>query len=74
MAAQHRLLSALQANEAEIVTRYTREKSPAPDEYWVHDAKFNYELLDFQNRGTSRGVVITAGRLDIAPGMRFIRS
>jgi hypothetical protein len=47
MAAQHRLLSALHANEAEIVTRYAREKSPAPDEYWVHDAKFNYELLDF---------------------------
>jgi hypothetical protein len=47
MAAQHRLLSALQANEPEIVARYSRERSPKPDEYWVHDAKFNHELLDF---------------------------
>jgi len=47
MAAQGRLLSAFQANEAAIVERYSREKSPTPDEYWVHDAKFNYELLAF---------------------------
>jgi hypothetical protein len=47
MAAQDRLLRSLQANEEQIVARYGRQKSPTPDEYWVHDAKFNYQLLDF---------------------------
>lgn len=52
MASQERLLNALQANEAAIVARYGRKASPDPDEYWVHDAKFNRRLLDFlESRG-----------------------
>ncbi|HEX5369422.1 MAG TPA: hypothetical protein VFY10_08420 [Dehalococcoidia bacterium] len=47
MAAQDRLLTALRANESKVVARYSREKSPNQDEYWVHDAKFNSELLEF---------------------------
>src|SRR5579871_1372062 len=45
--AQLRMLGQIQGHLQEIRDKYGRSKSPAQDEYWIHDAKFNGELLRF---------------------------
>lgn len=46
-AAQLSLLDKLRTHGAEIDSRYSHGRSPNPDEYWIHDAKFSGELLDY---------------------------
>jgi hypothetical protein len=48
--AQRRLLEKLREHEAEILRKYDRGHAPAADEYWIHDAKFNVELLEYLTR------------------------
>lgn len=43
--AQHWLLTKLREHAHEIQQRYDRAHAPIPDEYWIHDAKFNQALL-----------------------------
>jgi hypothetical protein len=45
--AQHRLLERLRQHEDEIVAQFTRARAPVPDEYWVHDAKFNGSMIEY---------------------------
>jgi hypothetical protein len=45
--AQLRMLGQIQEHLQAIRDKYGRSKSPAQDEYWIHDAKFNSELLRF---------------------------
>jgi hypothetical protein len=45
--AQQRLLGMLRSHEKEILNRYQRAQAPIPDEYWIHYAKFNYELIEY---------------------------
>lgn len=45
--AQRHLLDKLRMHEDEIKLKYGRSQSPSPDDYWVHDAKFNNELLEY---------------------------
>jgi hypothetical protein len=44
---QQRLLEYLREHEAEILRKYQRNHAPSHDGYWVHDAKFNIELLNY---------------------------
>lgn len=46
-AAQRRLLEKIRAHKAEIVSRFGRHEAPQPDNYWIHDAKFNDQLLHY---------------------------
>ena len=43
--AQQRLLEKLRLHEKAIRSKFDRNHSPVPDEYWIHDAKFNGNLL-----------------------------
>jgi hypothetical protein len=45
--AQQRLLEKIEQSFPEIKTRFGREQSPVPDEYWIHDAKFSSDLLAY---------------------------
>jgi hypothetical protein len=45
--AQWRLLQDLREHEVEIQRKYHRSHAPSQDEYWIHDAKFNIELLTY---------------------------
>jgi hypothetical protein len=45
--AQTRLLTKLRDHETEIKQKYNRSCAPVTDEYWIHDAKFASELLEF---------------------------
>ena len=45
--AQQRLLNRLKEHEGEIQQKYQRSQAPTPDEYWIHDAKFNADLLRY---------------------------
>src|ERR1700704_3014562 len=45
--AQARLLDKLREHEKKIKRKYCRSCAPTPDQYWIHDAKFNDELLEF---------------------------
>jgi hypothetical protein len=44
--AQQRLLVKLQAHPKEM-QKYARRNAPVPDQYWIHVAKFNSELLEY---------------------------
>lgn len=46
-AAQRSLLVKLKEHEDEILARYHRSQVSGPDSYWIHDAKFNGELLRY---------------------------
>jgi hypothetical protein len=46
-AAQARLLRKLQEHEDEVTRKYSRSSARIPDQYWIHDAKFNYGLLEY---------------------------
>lgn len=46
-AAQQRLLEELRAKEGLIRGKFTRGQTSMPDSYWIHDEKFNHELLDY---------------------------
>jgi hypothetical protein len=46
-AAQSRLLRKLEEHEEEITGKYSRSSAPIPDQYWIHDAKFNHKLLAY---------------------------
>lgn len=48
--AQERLLAKLCENSTAIRRKYDRTKAPAEDEYWIHEAKFDYKLLRFLRR------------------------
>jgi hypothetical protein len=37
----------LRNNEKRIIGRHDRRKAPLPDEYWIHDAKFSHDLLEY---------------------------
>jgi hypothetical protein len=45
--AQMRMLRQIKDHLKDIQDRYGRHKAPVPDEYWIHDAKFNEVLLHF---------------------------
>jgi hypothetical protein len=45
--AQQRMLRQINEHLTEIRDKYARQKSPRPDQYWIHDAKFNQTLLQF---------------------------
>ena len=45
--AQRRLLAKIREHEKDIHRKYQRSKAPSPDQYWIHDAKFNQELLQY---------------------------
>jgi len=44
--AQLRILKKIENHIDEIRKRYGRDSAPASDQYWIHDAKFNRQLLD----------------------------
>ena len=48
--AQERLPAKLREYRNVIRIRYDRTHAPVEDEYWIHYAKFDYELLDFLSR------------------------
>jgi hypothetical protein len=48
--AQEKLLAKMWQNVDLITSRYDRRKAPVPDEYWIHDAKFSHDLLEFLTR------------------------
>ncbi len=43
--AQQRLLENLRARAKAIQRKFDKNHAPVPDEYWIHDAKFNSNLL-----------------------------
>jgi hypothetical protein len=45
--AQEGLLTRIRGNVAAIRAKFDRSQSPVPDEYWIHDAKFNGNLLAY---------------------------
>ncbi len=45
--AQEFLLQELREHEKAIGQKFDRNQSPIADEYWIHKAKFNDELLDY---------------------------
>lgn len=45
--AQMRMLRQIEEHLTDIQERYGRHKAPVPDQYWIHDAKFNEALLHF---------------------------
>jgi len=47
LAAQEQLLLYLQKLKPRIKAKFDRDHAPKPDEYWIHDAKFNQELLKY---------------------------
>ncbi|QOY88383.1 hypothetical protein [Paludibaculum fermentans] len=46
-AAQQQLITLLTEHKNEITRNYSRPHAPQPDEYWIHTAKFNHDLLDY---------------------------
>ena len=47
MEAQGRLLTKLYEHRAEVRQRFDRKNAPLRDAYWIHDAKFSGQLLQF---------------------------
>jgi hypothetical protein len=45
--AQERLLARLRESRQEIERRFNRRKAPKEDAYWIHQAKFSDELLEY---------------------------
>ncbi len=45
--AQQCLLERLRQHDTEIRRKFQRSVAPKPDNYWIHDAKFNDALLDY---------------------------